>query len=155
MLKIKRDQLVGAVLIILGIIVFAMISSFSVPMTAAYPGPKMLPSIAAFAFVVCGTGIFIQGTLSKKEEKPYLLPWGWAKMGICIAILCVYVFLMKYLGFLIMTPICTYVLVTLFAKGQKTRLWARILFSVVLTLLMFVIYTMAFQLPLPMGTIFG
>ena len=133
MLRIKRDQLVGAILVVAGVFIFASLSRFSVPFTAAYPGPRMLPGIAAFGFVVCGAGIFVQGTLSKKEQKPFLIPAGWARMGICLAVLIVYVFLMKYLHFLIVTPVCTYVLTTLFARGYKSTLKGRILFSVVMT----------------------
>ena len=41
-MKIKRDQVAGAVLVILGIIVFVMTNQLSVPFTLSYPGPKAL-----------------------------------------------------------------------------------------------------------------
>lgn len=49
-MKIKRDQVAGAVLVILGIIVFVMTNQLSVPFTLSYPGPKALPMIAGSRF---------------------------------------------------------------------------------------------------------
>ena len=69
MKKIRRDHVTGLALIILGVVVAVLVMQFKKPMTAAYPGPKLFPLIAAFGFVACGLGIFIEGCLSKKEEK--------------------------------------------------------------------------------------
>ena len=80
-MKRNRDQLTGAVLILLGIVVFMMTTSFSIPITGAYPGPRMLPTIAAFGFAVCGLGILVNGTMSKKEEKVYMVKAGWIRIG--------------------------------------------------------------------------
>ena len=80
-MRIKRDQITGAVLILLGAVVFLMTTTFSPPITAAYPGPRMLPSIAAFGFAVCGLGILVESTLSKKEQKAYMAKAGWVRMG--------------------------------------------------------------------------
>ena len=77
-MRIKRDQITGAVLILLGAVVT---TTFSTPITAAYPGPRMLPSIAAFGFAVCGLGILVESTLSKKEQKAYMAKAGWVRMG--------------------------------------------------------------------------
>ena len=80
-MRIKRDQITGAVLILLGAVVFLMTTTFSTPITAAYPGPRMLPSIAAFGFAVCGLGILVESTLRKKEQKAYMAKAGWVRMG--------------------------------------------------------------------------
>lgn len=90
-MKIKRDQLTGAVLILLGIVVFMMTTSFSIPITGAYPGPRMLPTIAAFGFAVCGLGILVNGTMSKKEEKVYMVKAGWIRIGITLAVIAAYI----------------------------------------------------------------
>jgi len=153
-MKIKMDQITGAVFILLGIIVAVLVSRFSVPMTAKYPGPKLLPSIAAFGFIVCGGGIFVESCVNKKEQKTVMLPAGWIKMGICFAVLCLYVLLMKYFGFLIVTPVVLVTLVSLFSKGYLCSWKGRILFSAVVTAVIYVIYVYAFGLGLPAGMIF-
>lgn len=149
MLKIKRDQLIGLGLVILGLLIFAMIQGYSVPFTASYPGPKALPGLAAFGFVVCGAGIFIQGTTNKKEDKAFLIKEGWVKLFSVFALLVLYVFIMKYLGFLITTPFVCYIFATLFAKNVKCPVRNRIIFSILFTVFIYFLYTKAFSLPMP------
>ncbi|MDO5417869.1 MAG: tripartite tricarboxylate transporter TctB family protein [Lachnospiraceae bacterium] len=153
-MKIKRDQLTGAVLVILGIIVFLMTTTFSLPITASYPGPRMLPSIAAFGFVACGLGIFVEGTFSKKEEKVYLVKAGWIRVAITLLVIAAYIAGMTVVGYLITTPIILYVMTTMFAKGSKSTVKGRILFSVLVAVIIYVIYVYAFGLTLPAGMLF-
>ena len=149
-MKIKRDQLTGAVLILLGIVVFMMTTSFSIPITGAYPGPRMLPTIAAFGFAVCGLGILV-----KKEEKVYMVKAGWIRIGITLAVIAAYIAAMTAVGYLIATPVILYILTTMFARGSQTSLKGRIIFSVAVAVIIYVIYVFAFGLTLPGGMLFG
>ena len=81
-MKVKRDQLTGAVLVIAGLVFAYLISQFKTPFTAAYPGPSLLPGIGAFGLIVCGAGIFVQGCLKKDAEKVFLSKKGWIRVGI-------------------------------------------------------------------------
>lgn len=154
-MKIKRDQLTGAVLILLGVVVFMMTTSFSIPITSAYPGPRMLPTIAAFGFAVCGLGIFVNGTMSKKEEKAYMAKAGWIRIGITLAVIAAYIAAMTVVGYLIATPVILYLLTTMFARGSRTTIRARVIFSVAVAVIIYVIYVFAFGLTLPGGMLFG
>lgn len=154
-MKIKRDQLTGAVLILLGIIVIFMTTSFSVPITSSYPGPRMLPTIAALGFVICGLGILVNGTLSKKEEKAYMMKEGWIKIAVSLAVIAVYIGAMTIVGYLIATPVILYGLTTMFAKGSQTTIKGRVIFSVLVSVIIYVVYVFAFGLTLPGGMLFG
>ena len=117
-MKGKRDQITGAVLVILGIVVFLMTTTFSIPVISSYPGPRMLPDIAAFGFVVCGLGIFIESIVSKKEGTSYLTKEGWLKVVTVFLIIAGYIAGMLVAGYLIATPVILYIMTTLFAKGS-------------------------------------
>ena len=154
-MKLKRDQVAGAVLVILGIIVFVMTNQLSVPFTLSYPGPKALPMIAAFGFVVCGAGVFLEGCKEKLEdEKPFLSKQGWIKALVAMVVLAVYVFAASLIGYLITTPFVTYGLTTLFAKGSKSTVKGRVIYSVLLTAIIYVVYIYVFGLSLPSGARF-
>lgn len=155
MIRAKRDQLTGAVLILTGVVTALLVSRFQIPMTASYPGPKMLPSIAAVGFVVCGIGCFVDGTLNKKEEKAFMIKEGWIRMGAALGILAAYVFAMTYVGYLIATPIAAYILTTLFAREHTSTIQGRVVFSVLLAVIIYVIYVFAFGLGLPDGMLFS
>ena len=154
-MKIKRDQVAGAVLVILGIIVFVMTNQLSVPFTLSYPGPKALPMIAAVGFTICGTGVFLDGCKEKmKDEKPFLSKGGWIRILVAMAVLVVYIFSVSLIGYLIVTPFVAYVLVTLFAKGNKSTFKGRGIYSVLLTAVIYVVYIYVFGLSLPSGALF-
>lgn len=151
---VKRDQLTGAALVIIGIVVFILTSQFSIDIRPDYPGPKMFPMVSVIGFVVCGTGIFLQSTLSKKEEKKFLVKEGWIKIGISFGLLILYIFGMKYVGYLISTPIILFLLSTFYSKGFTSKLISRIIFSILFTALSYLIYVYAFGIRLPEGLLF-
>lgn len=153
-MKIKRDQVAGAILVILGIIVFVMVNQLKTPFTLSYPGPKALPMIAAVGFVVCGAGVFLEGCKEKADEKVFMVKAGWIRMACAMAVLAVYVFAASLVGYLITTPFVTYGLTTMFAKGSSSTLKGRVIFSVLVSVIIYVIYTFVFGLSLPSGALF-
>ena len=154
--KIKRDQITGLALVVLGIVLFILIGQFKKPMTAEYPGPRLMPGIAALGLVICGLGVFVNGCRQKTEDKVVLTKTGMLRVVIVFAALCVYILGMKYLGFLIVTPFLVYGLTTYFAKASKieTKLWVRIVFAVGVTLVIWLMYVQLFEMELPVGELF-
>ena len=155
-MRIKRDQITGSVLIALEIIFFILVSRFGKPITAAYPGPKLLPGIAAFGMVVCGLGILVNGCRQKEADKAIMSKAGLLRMLVSFAALWVYILGLKYLGFLIATPFLVYGLATYFAKASRadTQLWVRIVFAVGVTLVIWLMYVQLFDMELPIGELF-
>jgi len=154
MIRIKRDQIAGTLLVILGIAIAILTGQFNTPMTASYPGPRLMPYIAAFGLVVCGGGIFIISTIKKDEEKPFLVREGWLKIAITMAILIIYVLAMKYIGYLISTPILLFVLSTLYSKGSNATFKGRIIYSIAFTIILYLLYVYLFGLAFPKGILF-
>ena len=155
-MKIKRDQITGLVLVALGIVLFVMISQFSKPLTAEYPGPKLMPGIAAVGLVICGLGVFFTGCRQKEPDKPILSKAGLLRVLIGFAALWLYILGLKYLGFLIVTPFLVYGLTTYFAVQSKaeTKLWVRIVFAIGVTLVIWLMYVQLFDMELPIGELF-
>ena len=158
-MKFKRDQVTGLVLIVTGLFFAFMISQFNKPFTPEYPGPKLLPGIGAFGLVVCGLGVFFNGCKQNKENLPdkvFLTKAGWKRALVTYIILCIYVFAMKYLGFLAVTPFIVFAITSYFAKesGVQVKLWVRILFSVLVAVLIYGMYVPLFGMTLPVGLLF-
>ncbi|MCH3918478.1 MAG: tripartite tricarboxylate transporter TctB family protein [Spirochaetia bacterium] len=153
-MKVKRDQITGSILILFGICVLVLIQQFQKNFSLSYPGPKFVPACAAIGFLICGSGIFIESSLNKKEEKKFLVKDGWMRMFVSVCILCLYVLAMKYFGYLVCTPIFTYAIVTLFAREKKTTLIGRIFFSLSVSFIVYAVYVFAFGMSLPVGLVF-
>lgn len=153
-MNLKRDQITGALLVLVGIVVFVMTSQLRVPFSMSYPGPKALPMIAAFGFVVCGGGIFLEGMKKKEADKPFMSKEGLIRMALAMVTLAVYVFASSLIGYLFTTPFAAYALTTMFAKGSKSTVKGRIFYSVLLSVIIYVIYIYVFGLTLPSGSLF-
>jgi hypothetical protein len=143
-MKVKRDQITGAALVVLGLIIAWLVSRFRIDIKPDYPGPKMFPLIAVFGFVACGLGIFIKSTAGGREEKVFLVKAGWVRVGAGIGILILYVFAMTWLGYLIVTPFALFFLASLLAQGKKSAPLYRIIFSVLFSVFVYVVYVYAF-----------
>jgi len=153
-IAVKRDQFVGAFLIIIGLVYGVMTAKLKYPMTAEYPGPKAFPYIGVFGLIVCGLGIFIQSTLDKKPQTVFMVKEGWLDLIKSFAALLVYVVGLKYLGYLVCTPVLLFVLSVFFAKKIKVKLLGRILFSVLTTAVIYAFYVYGFGMQLPVGALF-
>lgn len=153
-MKIKRDQITGAILVAMGLVIAVLTSQLKAEMSFAYPGAKFLPYFSAFGLVVCGAGVFIEGTLQKKQDEIFLTRAGVQRAAVAFGILVAYVVLMNYTGFLIATPLMLYATSTLFARGQKTAVWQRVLFAVAATAVVYILYAEFFGVRMPQGTLF-
>ena len=153
-MKANRDQVTGAFLVLLGVYVFFSISGYKVPFTMSYPGPRALPGLAAFGFVVCGAGIFLEGCRNAGQGK-FLTPDGWMRLGLSMLILILYVAGMSLIGYWIPTLACLFVISTYYARGYKTTVVQRIIFSAAFAVVIYLIYQIAFGYHLPTGSLFG
>ncbi len=155
-MKIKRDQITGIVLVILGIVLLILISQFKKPITAEYPGPRLMPGIAAIGLIICGLGIFVKGCRQKDADKVVLTGKGLLRIVITFAALCLYIFAMQYLGFLIVTPFLVFGLTWYFGKASNVnlKLWVVIVFSIAVTAVIWGMYVPLFGMELPVGSLF-
>jgi len=155
-MKIKRDQLTGIVLIAASAVVCWLVSGFEKPMQADYPGPKLFPLIAAFGLFSCGAGLFISSCIKKGEEKPFLTLKGWGKVAGLFLLMVLYIFLMKYFGYLAVTPLIlltTSLMITV-GEGRKINRPVQLVFAVGMALILYLIYCKGFGMLLPRGSFF-
>lgn len=155
-MKIKRDQVTGLVLVLIGIVLAILTSQFNKPMTWEYPGPKLMPAIAEFGFIVCGAGVFVKGCLQKEPDQKGIEAAGLIRMLVTFIILCLYILAMKYVGFIAATPFMLLATTEYFLKssGVKAKLWVVVVFSIVVTLVIYGMYVPLFGMTLPEGLLF-
>lgn len=155
-MKIKRDQVTGLALMAVGAFFLYLTLQFKTPFKPEYPGPMLMPFIGEFGLIVCGFGTFLQGCKQKGEDKVFLAPAGFVRFLVSFVVLCVYILAMKYLGFLISTPFALYGITWYFAKASsiKVKPLTILIFSVVVTAVIYCMYVPLFGMTLPMGLIF-
>lgn len=153
-MRLSRNQITGILLAIFGVIVLIMVSQFQTEMTASYPGPKLLPLIAAVGLIGLGLGIFFE---KDEKDKVKINPEILKRLGILFGLTILYLIGLKYLGFLLSSPIYVFLVTIMFTKAttenNKSKIWHLVIFSIVITLVVYFLYTQAFSLRLPRGKI--
>lgn len=148
----KRDRIVGLIIFVVGVIFAVMTALITTPMTKGDPGPKLFPYIGSFGLIICGVGIFLQNM--DKSAKPFLEKEGWIKIGELFALFILYIIGMKYIGFLISTPIVLYIITALFAEKKKVSVLKKCIFSIVITASVYLVFEKLLLVMLPAGILF-
>jgi putative tricarboxylic transport membrane protein len=139
------DRVAGAVLALLGIAIAADASTFEVAFLTDPVGPKALPYLAAFTFLVSGVLLLIRpGAPRSWPDRAVLL-----RMAGAVAAFGLYAAVLDPLGFTVATTLAVGAQSLLFGGPWKRSLVAALTLSVVLWYL----FVWVLGLPLPLGTV--
>lgn len=152
MQKLKKDHAVGGAVTLLGIAAMLLSMQIALKNASNDPGSRVFPMIAGAGLIVCGLGIFI--TAGKREQKVFLGKEGWLRVLLASAVMILYTLGLKYLGFLISTPLFLFAIISLFAQGKKSSLVGRIIYSLVVTGCVWYVFGKLLAVALPAGVLF-
>lgn len=147
----SRDRVTGLISLVLGVIVAVATIQLPVSLMAGDIGPKVFPGIASGILIVSGTGLLITG---KKKSETYFTKNEFKRLMGIGAIVVAYVICMDLFGFIGPSMIMLYVLSTMFTKDKKSVWWQRIIFSVVVTLILYFSFSRLLSLKMPSGKLF-
>lgn len=153
-ININKDTIIGFILVIFGFMAGISNSKLDVEMTLEYPGPKLFPYIGAFGLIICGLGIIIQGLRSQNVDQLHSDLKGWKRIFFAFFVLLLYYLGLKYLGFLISTPITLLILTIIFDDEIKNKIPQKLIFTLIFTILVYLIYRRIFNMQLPKGILF-
>ncbi len=130
-MKLKKDQLIGGILVVMGIAAIIMSMQIKVKTGSTDPGSRIFPLMASGLLMVCGFGVTL--TADNGEGKGFLDRTGWKKLILSFVIMICYVLALKYIGFVISTPVFLYIITTLLANGEKLAVWKKLIYIAVIT----------------------
>lgn len=148
----KQDYIVGGILIIMGLVSTMLSLQIVVKTGSTDPGSRLFPLGASLLLMLCGIGVFL--TAAKSEKKTFLNAEGWKRLGLSFAIMILYVLALKYIGFLISTPVFLFAVITLLASGQKVAIWKKLIYAAVVTGLAWYVFHGTLSMSLPKGVLF-
>ena len=115
-------------------------------------GPKFFPYAAAVGLIICAAGKFIT---ERKKSTP-LFDWkGWMKTIIVFGTIALYLIAIYVMGYLVATPIFTALLVIIMREDRRVKPIAVILFSVITTAVLYVVFEKIIMVFLPSGIIWS
>jgi hypothetical protein len=147
---ISREKLTGIVLFLLGLFYTVMTLQLRVRGNPARgdPGPKLFPLIASIGLMICAVCILLRKV---KDEKAFVSKKGWLSMLILMGMMALYVACLKYVGFLIGTPLLLFGTSTLFSAGKKVSILHRVVFSLVMSVAVYGMFVKLLNIQLPAG----
>lgn len=149
MKKIKQDQVYGASIIIIGIILWVIVSQIT-PTLGSDPndvGAKFFPMLLIGGLWLCGLAMII---LPDPDSKPLIVGKQWLKALKYFLLLVVYVACLKPIGYLIVTPICMFCLIWMLAE-TRPKLWLTAVYSIIFSVGVYFIFSSFLQIYLPKG----
>lgn len=147
--RVTKNKIAGIVFVIIGLAYAYMSLQLKKPTAPKDPGSTLFPLAASIGLAVCGLAMFFQTTAEDRKE--FLDKQGWIQLGLIVAVLAGYILAMKYIGFVISTPVVLFIISSLFSKGLQIPLTKRLLYSALLSVIFYVVFVQLFHVMLPKG----
>ena len=147
--KIKTNLVTGIVMGLLSIfLLVVMPKQVRVPaFDSGAPSPRIIPGVCIIIMLICSVILVIQSLVFKKE-KIVEFDWQNEKPAILlIALLCIYVFLIIKLGFIIASAI-TFIIVLFYSGERKPFIY---IFTIALAIGIYFLFSKVFHVSLPSG----
>lgn len=149
--KDKGEFIIPIILIVLSIILYANTYTFKFT-TYHQASPKMWPRgilvlLVLASLILMGKLLFLklEGGAAEREEKPKIK---WTTMLGGVLILFLYIFFMKYLGYILCT--LAFTICAMLMLGNRSRLQLFVV-PIIITAFVFFVFTYAMYIPLPKG----
>ncbi|MBQ8091578.1 MAG: tripartite tricarboxylate transporter TctB family protein [Pyramidobacter sp.] len=152
-MKFGKQQNLSLLYILFGMALFAMTSQIKYRFAVATEdvGPRFFPYCCAAGFVLCGLGKFVS-SLGKGSGKPFIGSLsGWGRMAVILLVLLLYVYGLKYIGYLASGFLLMTALVLMLGLDRRPPLWKAMVFSAVVTLSTYLFFENAVHVLLPSG----
>ena len=153
-MKPGKERVLALLYIVLGAAVFSLASQIRYRFAVASEdvGPRFFPYCCAAGFVLCGLGKLLTSPAQGKG-KTFIGDFsGWVRMAVILLVLLLYVYGLKYVGYLISGFLLLTVLTSMLSLDHRPPLWAVMLFSAVVTVCTYLFFEKAVHVLLPTGT---
>jgi len=153
---LNKDRITGIAMMAFGLVMTIMTSQIRQTgmIIKGDLGSRFFPYFASVGLILCGMGVTL--TSKKGEGDEAFLPEGGMKRLITLlGVLILYILLLYLVGFLPASPVMLYAVVTLLAGETKVSPLRKILFSVLMTAIVWLFFEKALTILLPAGILFG
>lgn len=157
-IRANRDLVIALGVTCFGILIYFIILPWQLDIVSdgGSVSPALFPKIAAGAIIINGV-IMVISVVGKKVKVSAgkTLPFEWRRVinpGISILMIAVYLYLMGLVGFKIATV--PFLVGLMFFLGAR-RVWKVLIYSTILTALIYIAFDKMVNIPLPLGSVFG
>ncbi len=151
--KIKTNLVTGIVMGLLSaFLLYVMPKQVRVPAyDSGAPSPRIIPGVCLVIILLCSVILIVQSLVFKKEK---IVEFDWEKEKpalLLILLLCIYVFLIIKIGFIIASAII-FIIVLAYCGERKPFIY---IFTIALAVGIYFLFSKVFHVSLPAGPFFG
>ncbi|MGH0053441.1 MAG: tripartite tricarboxylate transporter TctB family protein [Sphaerochaetaceae bacterium] len=142
-----KDRVLAGISLCLGILMFVL-TFFTVDPTIRIegdPGPQFFPYVCASIFILFGIILAMRKSPEEIEKKPFLTKIQWIKLFSLLGVLGIYILLIAFAGFCIGTCILLFVVSSMFAYGKNVSIYKRGIYSILVTVVMYLLFRVALK----------
>lgn len=148
----SKNKIIGITLGLISILFLFMTSQLPISKYSTVIGPKVFPNIASGGLLLCSIGLFFKRDSRKEKEKgPFLDKAGWIRVLKLLILLALFPLFFKYFGFIISSFLLLFIMITFFDLGKEEPIWKKLLASVLVTVILFVLFIFIIKVRLPAG----
>lgn len=114
-------------------------------------GAGAFPRFYAGALIVLAVLLVASDWLTNRATDVHHEPSHYGRVAAGVGIVAGYIVLLSFVGYLIATPLF---LMALMIIMNLRRLWLTLLLAIAITLILWLLFSMALQVPLPVGSLF-
>ena len=153
-MKLNKNQVYSLCVIVFALIVIYATSQLDslFQLSERDVGPKFFPYAAAVGMILCAIGKFIT---ERNTSTPLFDKRGWIRAAVVFGLIALYLIAIWLVGYLIATPIFTALLVIAMKEDRKVKPVTVILFSVITTIVLYVVFEKIIMVFLPAGILWS
>lgn len=152
-MKLHKNQIYSICVILFAIVFMIMTSQLKSVYTLSERdiGPRAFPYLAGAGLIVCAIGKML--TEGPKDDAVFTLE-GWKRILVVFVLIAGYLLAMTFVGYIITTPVFSFLLVYAMKEDRKFSVWKTVLFAVLLTAALYVVFQNIILVFLPTGILF-
>lgn len=152
-MKLHKNQIYSICVILFAIVFMILTSQLKSVYTLSERdiGPRAFPYLAGAGLIVCAIGKML--TEGPKDDAVFTLE-GWKRILVVFALIAGYLLAMTFVGYIITTPVFSFLLVYAMKEDRKFSVWKTVLFAVLLTAALYVVFQNIILVFLPTGILF-
>lgn len=152
-MKLHKNQIYSICVILFAIVFMIMTSQLKSVYTLSERdiGPRAFPYLAGAGLIVCAIGKML--TEGPKDDAVFTLE-GWKRILVVFVLIAGYLLAMTFVGYIITTPVFSFLLVYAMKEDRKFSVWKTVLFAFLLTAALYVVFQNIILVFLPTGILF-
>lgn len=145
-----KDYISGISGLLLSLYVFLESRTFADASEGAANNPALFPVALAILLAIFSSILIIQALLRKEKIKFSINKETLFKIGLFFTSLTIYVFVLRYIGFLLSTIIFSIFMIN-YLKGNKKISLESLIYGVIFSIIVFIVFNYILKVPLPKG----